>query len=67
MKQAFKVFYYRDKMKEKPTVKAFTDLVSFKPNPQITKKHVAGLIKAIETEAAKTVVNLEEYAKNLAK
>jgi len=67
MKKAFKVFYFRDKMTDKPTVKAFSDLVALKENSEVTKAQVSSLISAMEHETKETKKKLETYRAKLSK
>lgn len=65
MKQLFKVFYLRDKMALKPTVKDYTDLVNGKLNKNLTPAHVDSLIKIITEETKQTIDSLKQFKKEL--
>ena len=60
MKQLFKVFYLRDAMTLKPTVKQFTSLVNGEPEKGVTKEHIDGLILVIKQEVDKEIKKLRE-------
>ena len=65
MKDVFKVFKLRDKMKNKLPQKAFTNLVNLESDKDIKPVHVQNLIDEIKRASNNAVTALERYkAKN---
>jgi hypothetical protein len=61
MKDVFKVFKLRDKMKNKPSQKAFTKLAKLEQDSEIKPVHVSELINEIERASKNAVASLERY------